>query len=123
MVEYFVGVALVAGGALLVGPWPAHAFTFDLRETVQNTATGTPCEICAILTLPAPQGVEGGYVILFEPGSTGDINNRATWTDVVIFGSKNNGVFMAQQGQVNQVRFLSAGCNSTNESTNEGDVS
>ena len=117
-VGHLMSIALVAGIVLLVGAGQAGAaFTFDLFETVENTATGTPCDVCSVLELP--EAVQGGYVILFETDA-GTLEDPTTWSDVVVFGNEVvNGILHASDATVGQVQLLSEGC----QSGQAGDVS
>ena len=116
-VKHLIALGLVAGIVLLFGPLQTGAFTFDLFETIGNTATGTPCEICSVLELP--ELVQGGYVILFETDA-GSLEDPTTWSDVVVFGSEVvNGILQAVDATVAMVQLLSDGC----QSGKDGDVS
>lgn len=107
-------VSVLVGAMLLFGAVAAQAFTFDIYETLQNTPTGTPCEICSILSLP--ETVFGGYVILLESAS-GSLANQSTWSDVLIFGNtSSNGILQGSQGfDATLIQLLSDGCASGTE--------
>ena len=86
--------------------------TFDLFETLENTAAGTPCDICTVLKLPAL--VLGGYVVLFETAA-GSLTDATTWSDVVIFGNEIvSGILHGSGGTVGQIQLLSKGCGTSN---------
>jgi len=113
-----ITVALVVMSVALFVPGIAGAFTMNLYETLENTPSGTACEICSILTLPAL--VQGGYVILFENAS-GSLTDATTWSDVVIFGTNSTaGILQGDNtSTAPYVQLLSDGC----ASGVDGDIS
>ena len=63
-IQATVIILMLMSLALFV-PGIAQAFSFDLYETLENTPSGTACEICTILTLP--EQVYNGYIVLLDP--------------------------------------------------------
>jgi len=105
--KHLIALALIVG-ALFVGAPQTRAFTLDLFETIENTATGAPCDLCPAHELPAL--VQGGYVVLFE-SAAGSLTDPTTWSDVVIFGNEIlAGILQGGAGMVGQVQLLSKGC-------------
>jgi PEP-CTERM motif len=104
-------LALVASMALFL-PSAAQAFTFDLYETIENTADGTPCEYCPAQLLP--ENVVDGWVILME--SSGDPTDQSLWSDAVHFFDYTDEI---EEVTLQYIQILSDGC----RSGDEGDVS
>jgi hypothetical protein len=107
-------LALVASFALFL-PSAAQAFTFDLYETLDNTANGTPCEGCPAQILP--EDVIDGWLILMESGdptSLTDQANQSLWSDAVHFFEER-----VDEEFVQYIQIFSDGC----RSGTEGDVS
>jgi len=104
-----VALTLMLSIALFV-PAVAQAFTFNLYETVENTPSGTACDICSILELP--EDVYGGYVVLLE-SALGSLADRTTWSDVVVFGSTTSGGILQGTDTFGDldIQLLSKGCN------------
>jgi len=102
-------VVLMLSLALFV-PGIAHAFTLDLYETLNNTPSGTACDICSIISLPAQ--TYGGYVVLLDP--LGTLTNPTTWSDVLVFGTSSvSGILQAANSSIFDyldVQLLSKGC-------------
>jgi hypothetical protein len=109
-------VSMMAGvlvsAALLFGAVAAQAFTLDIYETLQNTPTGTACEICSVL--PLPTTVSGGYVIVLE-NALGSIANQSTWSDVLIFGTTAVDGILQGSSFATFAQLLSDGCASGTE--------
>jgi len=102
-------ILLMLSLALFV-PGIAQAFSFDLYETLQNTPSGTSCEICSILQLP--EQVYSGYIVLLD--SSGTLTDTSTWSDVVVFGTTaSNGILQTfPDFGATSVQLLSKGCSS-----------
>jgi len=102
-------VVLMLSLALFV-PGIAQAFSLDLYETLENTPSGTACDICSIISLS--DQTYGGYVVLLDP--LGTLTNPTTWSDVLVFGSTSvDGILQAVNGGVFdylKVQLLSKGC-------------
>jgi len=104
-------LALVASMALFL-PSTAQAFTFNLYETIENTADGTPCEYCPAQLLP--EDVVDGWLILLE--SSGDQTDQSLWSDAVHFFDYTDEI---EEVTLQYIQILSDGC----RSGDEGDVS
>jgi len=89
-------------------PGVSQAFTFDLYQTLENTPSGTECNICSVLELP--EDVYGGYVVLLE--SLGSLIDPTTWRNVVVFGSDIIGGILQGTDVFGDldVQLLSKGC-------------
>lgn len=108
-------ITLMLSVALFV-PGISHAFSLDLYETLNNTSSGTPCDLCPVLTLPSniasTQPYEG-YLVLLDSG--GVITNPNTWSDVIAFGDTNVvGGLLQPSTDINAIatsfQVLSIGC-------------